>query len=154
MSALNPPTVIRPKGFGRKPNKYWTLHSGENNAFTLRMNEEMKTSIVGFKHRSDALFIGKMIETHYLRKKEWPDTSNGLVLPNMPAHLPDTLSHVLMFEWEFEELKVTCTRNILDMISVDGLIKTENGYTFEGNLYKFEGELEFYQERFEEFMIN
>jgi hypothetical protein len=95
-----------------------------------------------------------MIETHYLRKKEWPDTSNGLVLPNMPAHLPDTLSHVLMFEWEFEELKVTCTRNILDMISVDGLIKTENGYTFEGNLYKFEGELEFYQERFEEFMIN
>lgn len=143
---------VSPKGFGKKPNNYWTLHSSENNAFTLRMNEEMQTSIVGFRNRSDALFIGKMIDTHYTRHREWPETQGGLILPQFPENLPDNLSHVVMIEWDFEDLKLTCTRNILNMVSVEGLIKTDNGYKFEGNLYSFEAPTEFYQERFEEFM--
>ena len=60
------------------------------------------------------------------------------------------LVHVFIRQWEFDELKVECTRNILDMISVDEILKKTASYSFAGSLYKFEGSREFYQNRFNE----
>lgn len=155
MSALVPPlSITRPKGFGRKPNNYWTLHSAGNNAFTLRLNEELRTSVVGFKKKDDAVFIAKMIETHYIIKKEWPDTHGELILPTSQIQVNENLTYLYIHKWDFEDLKVLCTRNVMDLISVENLIKTEQGYSFEGNLFKFDGSLEFYKDRFEEYMRN
>ena len=84
--------------------KYYTIHSANNNAFTLKINEMTKTAIVGFHSSNDALFIGNMIETHYIEKKEWPDVREAgtLILPE--ARLKE-LAYVFIKEWEFEDLK-------------------------------------------------
>jgi hypothetical protein len=107
--------------------------------------------VVGFKNRSDAIFIGKMIETHFVETKDWPDTRNEgtLILPESKT---DTMQLVVVHEWDFEDLKVTCTANIMDLVSVDGIIDKNSSYRFSGELYKFEADTDFYRERFEEFL--
>jgi len=129
--------------------KYYTIHSANNNAFTLKINETTKTAIVGFQSSKDALLIGSMIDTHYIEKKEWPDVREAgtLILPE--ARFED-LSYVFIKEWEFEELKYECTRNILEMISVEEILKKNTSYSFRGNLYTFNAPPEFYMERFDE----
>lgn len=150
MASLVPPPTTRPKFFGKKPSKYFTLHSGGNNAFTLRLNEDHHTAIVGFRKKTDAIFFARMIETHYNRKKEWPDSCIENLELQSPALEDLQLIHV--HEWDEEDLKIICTRNILNMMSVDGLVKSENGYSIEGQAYKFDAPIDFYKERFEEFM--
>ena len=95
-----------------------------------------------------------MIETHYIIKKEWPDTHGELILPTSQIQVNENLTYLYIHKWDFEDLKVLCTRNVMDLISVENLIKTEQGYSFEGNLFKFDGSLEFYKDRFEEYMRN
>jgi hypothetical protein len=131
-----------------KPKSFFTIHTHPNHAFTLKLDEETRTSVVGFKDWDDALFIGKMIETHFVREKEWPDTKEAgeLTLPN--PTVDDILNHVYIQKWDFDDLKVTCTKNFLDLIGVDGIIKKKSGgYTFDGNVYRFQAEWDFYRER-------
>jgi hypothetical protein len=131
----------------QKPKTYWTLHTQPNDAFTLKISDKVRTSIVGFKDIDDAIFIGKMIETHFVRQKEWPDTrvEGSLVLPS--SQVGDVLHHIYVQKWEFNELKLTCTKNFLDMLSVESIINTKNGYSFEGSAFKFEAPLDFYKDR-------
>jgi hypothetical protein len=152
MSIAPPAHIIRPKGFGRRPNNYFTLHSKANDIFTIKIEECERTTVVGFKNKSDAIFIGKMLETHFIESNEWPDTRNEgtLFLPKSSINNMDLLT---VHQWDFEDLKVTCTANIMDMVSVDGIIDKNSAYRFTGNLYKFEAPLDFYKERFEEFLI-
>jgi len=90
-----------------------------------------------------------MIETHFIEKKEWPVTNHirDLVLPE--GRLKE-LTYVSIGQWEFDDLKFECTKNMLDLISVDKIIKKNLKYSFSGKLYKFEGTPEFYQKRFNE----
>jgi len=131
----------------QKTKTYWTLHTKPNDAFTLKISDKVRTSIVGFKEIDDAIFIGKMIETHFVRQKEWPDTrmEGSLVLPS--SQVGDVLHHIYVQKWEFNELKLTCTKNFLDMLSVESIINTKNGYSFEGSVFKFEAPLDFYKDR-------
>jgi hypothetical protein len=152
-SIILPPTKItRPKGFGKKPNNYFTLHSKSNDIFSIKIKECEKTTVVGFKHMSDAIFIGKMIETHFMETNEWPDTRNEgtLILPQSKIN---DMQFVIVNQWDFEDLKLTCTANIMDLVSVDGIIDNTRDFRFSGNLYKFDAPVEFYQERFEELLI-
>jgi hypothetical protein len=151
-SIIQPPTkIIRPKGFGKKPNNYFTLHSKSNDIFTIKIKECEKTTVVGFKHMSDAIFIGKMIETYYMETNEWPDTRNEgtLILPKSKIN---DMQFVIVNQCEFEDLKLTCTANIMDLVSVDAIIDNNRDFRFSGNLYKFEADTDFYRERFEEFL--
>ena len=131
--------------------KYYTLHYSKKNAFTLKISETTGTAMVGFQSSNDALFIGGMIETHYLEQKEWPDVREAgtLILPEPKLK---ELSHVFMNEWEFEELKIECTRNNLGLILVDEILKKNTSYSFRGNLYTFNAPPEFYMDRFEELL--
>lgn len=133
----------------QKNRKYYTLHSNPNNAFALRLNDDIRTAIVGFRDVNDAVLIGAMIETHLIEKKEWPDTTSvgQLILPE--GRLTQ-LVYVFLREWEFDELKLECTKNILDMISVDEVLKKKMSYSFEGNLFRFEAPEDFYRNRFDE----
>jgi hypothetical protein len=153
MNATLPPrTITRPKGFGKKSNNYFTLHSKVNDIFSTKIDACEKTTIIGFKNKSDAIFVGKMIETHFRQNWEWPDTRNGDTLM-LPKSSIDKLQYVFLYQWDFEDLKVTATSNILDLISVNGVIENDQGYKFSGHLYKFEAPIEFYQERFEHFIV-
>lgn len=151
-------TVIAPPAKPRrlaktipKPTNFFTIHTQPNDAFTLKLHDEGRTSVVGFKDCDDALFIGKMIETHFIREKEWPDTkeAGSLVLPN--ATVGDSLTHIYIQKWDFDDLKMICTKNFLDLIGVEGIVKKKlGGYTFDGNVYHFSADWDFYRGRLKE----
>jgi hypothetical protein len=137
----------------RLPKTYYTLHSHPNNAFTMKINEKQNTAIVGFKDIDDAILIGRMIETYYWREKELPDMTQigALILPS--PDIGDVLNHLYIQKWEFEELQLHCTRNILNLLSVQSFNNTKTGYSLVGDVYSFEAnDLDFYRARFDELL--
>lgn len=142
----------RPTKTNQKSRKYFTLHTHKNDAFALKVSEELRTSVVGFVVWNDAFFIGKMIETHFVRQKEWPDMSRpgNLTLPAASKSELE-LNYLYIRQWDFDDLKVTCTKNFMDMLSVDDIIdKNGTGYTFSGNVFRFEAPDDFYRQRIAE----
>ena len=151
---LPPPVKPRPKfRTNQKSQKYYTLHTCPNDAFTLRANDKSRTSIVGFKDWDNAIFVGKMLESYFISEMEWPETYNvgSLILPNSQAQ-DDILRFLYIQQWEFDDLKLICTKNFLDMISIDDIVKrkAQSGYVFAGNAYKFEADWDFYRARLNE----
>lgn len=149
LTALPPVRPITSSRTNQKNRKYYTIHSNENNAFTLRVTDHARTAIVGFRNVDDAALLGAMIETYYIEKKEWPDMSSvgNLILPEGRLN---KLAYIFVRQWEFDELKVECTRNILDMISVEEIVNKNTSYSLTGNMYSFEAPDEFYKARFDE----
>jgi hypothetical protein len=148
---LKPPAKPRRlPSTNQKPVRYYTIHSHANDAFTLKIDETTRTSIVSFRQWEDAIFIGKMIETHYIQENEWPDTSQpgSLILPN--SRVGDVLKHIYIQDWNYEDLKVRCTENTLDMVTVDSILKKKSSYSFSGSQLKFEAPPEFYRMRFDQ----
>ena len=139
-----PPRSIQTRRGGKF---YWTIHTHPNNAFTVRMNDDSPTAIVGFKNVDNALVIGKMIETYYMTQQEWPDTSGQLLLP--PPHDGD-LNFLFLQKWDFGDLQVECTKNFLSMVAIDSLQTTKRGFNFDGKMLSFEAPIEFYVARLEE----
>jgi hypothetical protein len=113
------------------------------------MNDDSPTAIVGFKNVDNALVIGKMIETYYMKQKEWPDTSGKLILP---APHDGDLTFLFLRKWDLAELQVECTKNFLSMVAIDNLQTTKRGFNFDGKLMSFEAPNEFYAERLEELL--
>lgn len=96
-----------------------------------------------------ALIVGKMIETYYVKQKEWPDTTGPLLLP---APHDGDLDFLFLRKWDLNDLQVECTKNFLSMVSVDDLEPTRNGFNFDGKLMSFDAPMEFYATRLEELL--
>jgi len=126
---------------------YYTIHVHPNQAFAVHVNATASSAIVGFKNPDHAVFIGKMIELNYMEQKELPGTSGQLVLP-MPGS--GELDFLFLQKWDFEDLKMTCTKNFLNMVSIDNIGDTKKGFNLSGNLLMFEATQEFYIERLKE----
>jgi len=91
-----------------------------------------------------------MIETYFIYSKSWPDMD----LLVLPAPRVKELSNIFLQKWEFDDLKLNCTRNMLDMISVEKISKARESFTFNGDHYMFDAPLDFYQNRFNELLNN
>ena len=139
-----PPRSIQTRRGGKF---YWTIHTHPNNAFSVRVNENSKTALVGFKNVDNALVIGKMIETYYMTQQEWPDTTGQLILP---APHDGNLNFLFLQKWDFGDLQVECTKNFLSMVAIDNLGTTKRGFNFDGKMLSFEAPIEFYVARLEE----
>ena len=142
-----PPRSIQTRRGGKF---YWTIHTHPNNAFSVRVNENSKTALVGFKNVDHAILIGKMIETHYLVQNEWPSTEGQLILP---APHDGDLNFLSLRKWDFAELKVECTKNFLSMVAIDNLGTTKRGFSFDGKMLSFDAPHEFYVERLDELFL-
>jgi hypothetical protein len=117
----------------------------------MTLKERERTAIVSFRNIDDANLIARMIDSYYIRQKELPDTREGeLILPS-PLSETDLLS-VYLQQWDFEDLKVMCTRNLLDIIAVETIMNTKKGYKFSGATYSLDAPIGFYQMRFEELL--
>ena len=141
------PTLDRP------PPAFYTIHSLPNNAFTMKLSEDTKTSIVGFKSYDAAYFVGQMVETNYTANQEWPNTdvtSGKIYLPRAPPDLQ--LSLLVIQGWDFDDLKLYCTSNLLDMISVDEITSGDGSFSFSGDRYSFSAPTEFYADRFNQIL--
>lgn len=147
---IAPPVKPRNQAKTRRAGKfYWTIHTHPNHAYTLRVKDDAKTALVGFKRAEDALLIGRMIEKHYMIKKEWPDTEGGqIILPSVSGD--DPLNFLFCIRWDFYDLKLECTKNFLNMVTIDTIGNTRNGLSFNGNVLSFEAPLDFYKMRFDE----
>lgn len=133
---------------------YYTLHTEVNNAFALRP-KDCKTSIVGFKNVNEAVLVGCMIETHFSQYNEWPEIGeDGIILPSPKSISIEDLSRIFIKKWNFDNLKLLCTRNVLDLISVEDISRRRGGFTFSGSMYTFNADIGFYQERFNELLDN
>jgi len=152
MTTVAPPPI---KPMTRLPTaqtrrKYYTIHSNNNNAFSLKLNDDVKTAIVGFKDVDDAVKIGSMIETHFIQYKEWPETRDPSTLI-LPSNRLTTLSHIFFRVWTFDDLKLECTNNFLDFITVESIASNKpDAYSLNGNFYAFEAPDEFYHNRIRE----
>lgn len=147
--------ISRPPPTLELSNKHYTIHTRPNDIFSLKMPYMKRTTVVSFKKWNDALRIGQMIETHYVHKREWPDTrSETLSLPS--SQLGDNdLEHIYIQMWNFEELKVLCTKNILDVILIENVFsKDESTFSLAGNIVTFEAPDDFYRLRFEELLTS
>ena len=156
MLTINPPPSRPAKKTvptDRRKKTYYTIQSNKNNAFAMKVSQNDKTCLVGFKNINNAILIGRMIETYYNQNGEMPDTQNGepLFLPGPGKS--EVLSRLFVQKWDLEDLKVECARNVLDLLSVDNYKNSKTGYNFSGELYKFEvSDLDFYRARFEELL--
>jgi hypothetical protein len=112
--------------------------------------KESKSAVVAFQRFDDAVLFGTMIETYFNYSQEWPDTD----LLMLPAPRVKELANIFLQKWEFDDLKLNCTINMLDMIGVEKILKARETYTFNGDHYIFDAPLEFYQNRFNELLEN
>jgi len=149
MASLLVPPPTRPLPTRRGGKFYWTIHTHPNNVFTVWPREDKPTAVVGFKKPEHALLIGHMIERHYVINKEWPDTSNKLILP-APRNETEDLNFLFLQRWDFNDLQEKCSKNFLNMVSVDDLELTKDGFNFDGKLLTFEAPVEFLVESLEE----
>jgi len=152
LGVVSPPK--KPRGFAKTSRKsvyHYTLHSKPNDVFTLKP-EENRTAMVAFNKWDDAFLLGQMMENYYIQQKEFPlfKADEMLILPGPISK--NSLSYLYVQQWDFEELKVTCTKNILDIIIVENLKESMNGYSISGSVYKLEAPLDFYKIRFEELL--
>lgn len=143
--------VSRPKPL-TKSRVHYTIHSSPNFAFTLKSNENVKTSLVSFKNLDNAVLMGRMIEAHFYVENELPDTRTGntLILPSPDDF--EELTQIYIQSWEFEELKLYCTKNILDNLCVNSITNSKSGFSLNGDMLRFSAPSEFYRLRFEELL--
>lgn len=152
VASITLPPPVKPRASfktNQRNRKYYTLHTTGNDAFTLRVNEQARTSIVGFTDWDNAMFVGKMLETYFVNQMEWPPTYEvgALILPS--GRDEDILRHLYIQQWNFNELQLTCTKNFLDMIAIDDIVKrkAQGGYVFTGNAHSFTADWDFYRQR-------
>lgn len=146
MASIVAPPPVRPSRAPptRRGGKfYYTIHTHPNHTFAVRVTDDATSAIVGFKDPDHALFVGQMIETHYAEQNEWPITTGQLILP-MPRM--GELAFLFLQKWDFEDLKLTCTKNFLNMVSVDNIHNTKKGFNLQGEVLAFHAPLEFYAE--------
>ena len=151
-AVISPPKKPRSMSkTNQKSKNFFTIHTDPNHAFTLKLADNTKTSMVGFRDWDDAFLIGKMIEAHFTVQKEWPDTrqTDSLILRSSDTN--DILRYTYIQKWDSDELEMICTKNFLDLIGVENIVKNKSHtYSFDGKVYKFEASIDFYRERIDE----
>lgn len=143
-SIVAPPPPTRPHR--RPPTRrggkfYYTIHVHPNQAFAVRVNDDSLSALVGFKNPDHALFIGKMIELNYIEQQELPGTNGQLVLP---MARPGDLDFLFIQKWDFEDLKTTCTKNFLNLLSISSIGDGRKGFNLSGELIVLDAPREFY----------
>ena len=154
MLTLKPPPPTRPVETNQAPRKFWTIHHTQNSVFGMRMREGVSTAVVGFAKIDDAILIGRMIDTYYETQKELPSMIEGgkLILP-APSPESEVCRHIYIQTWDFDDLRVDCTKNILNLLTINGLKNTDTGLSVSGTLYMFEaGDYDLYRWRFEQLL--
>jgi hypothetical protein len=114
------------------------------------MNENSQTALVSFRKADDAILVGRMIEKHYIMQKDWPQTEGQIILPSVSKDAP--LDFLFCRKWDFEELKIECTKNFLNIVTIDNIVNSRNGLNFKGKAFSFQAPVEFYMNRLEDLL--
>jgi hypothetical protein len=144
------------------PKKYYTIHNYPNTVMAIKLKgyEDLKTSVVSFKTIDDAALVGAMIENHRNKTKEWPifnfedlQDDNTLRMTNMISQVNIFSGNIYVHEWdELDNLKMYCVSNFLDLINLNTLIRTNDGFSMQGSVYRFHVDNDLYIQRFKQLL--
>jgi hypothetical protein len=148
MLTVPPPVkpVVRLPPTNQCPRKMYTLHETMNNALALRaMQDSDKTAMIAFARETDALTMGTMLENHYRTYKEWPDlVINSSIKIFSGNGAKDDLKFLQAAVWSPEELTMICCTHYMDILQIDELFETKNGYNIKGARLLLEGTNDLY----------
>ena len=158
---VKPPSNVTIKT-NKLPKKYYTIHNYPNSIMAIKLKgyDHLKTSVVSFRTIDDAALVGAMIENHRHMTKEWPifnfedlQDDNMLRMTNMLAQKNDFNGNMYVNEWdELDNLKLYCVSNFLDLINLNTLVRTSEGFSMQGNVYRFEADNDLYIQRFKQLL--
>lgn len=144
---LAPPPTLPKISTDETARKFYTLHHRTNTAFCIP-HRTQKMAVLSFGRLNDVHIMGHMIENHVKRLGEWPevgeDESMNIFSGGNDLKIEEELDMLSVIEWDMEEIKFLCASSYLDLLHVEKLIKTRDGYGISGNRYMFEGNQLFY----------
>lgn len=160
MIAAPPKTpTVRPPKTGRTGKKYYTIHNFPNSIMAVKLydHEHLNMCVVSFSTQRDAVFVGKVIENHRAKTKEWPvfnfadlqsDNMFRVMNYNEESFVLD--GNLYVQEWrEIDDLKFYCAIHFFDLITLNRLSPSKEGFMMKGNVFKFEADQDFYTQRLE-----
>ena len=119
--------------------KLFTLHSGPNDVFAWRLDDQrVKTATVAFRRRGDATLMAYMIERHVKQENKWPDVlmvDNAFSLFGGKINPLQENSLIEVRPWTMDSLQVFCVDAFLDLIVLNELDESYN------NKYKLSGDV-------------
>ena len=119
--------------------KLFTLHSGPNDVFAWRLDDQrVKTATVAFRRRGDATLMAYMIERHVKQENKWPDVlmvDNAFSLFGGKINPLQENSLIEVRAWNMDSLQVFCVDAFLDLIVLNELDESYN------NKYKLSGDV-------------
>ena len=78
----------------------------------------------------------------------YQSTNHSLYLPD--ESIDNQLVELSIVQWELDKLKIYCMSNMMDLITLNYMKKSLDGFSVGGDTYLINGPLDFYQQRFNE----
>jgi len=137
-------TPIRPRPTDR--GSLYTINKGDNTIYATKpTNDKVMISVVSFRKEDHAKLIARMLEEYKLNTGEWPPLiSDDVWLPSPKIDLRE----LEIVQWDKDELNNFCVLNILDLITINSVNNSKNGYQILGDTYKFDVAPEVYMNIF------
>jgi len=139
LSPIRPPPTDR--------NLLYTIHKGDNTVYASKpTNNKVMIAVVSFKREDHAILIASMLEEYKLKTGEWPPliSDDDTWLPTSSSELRE----LEIVQWNKDELDKFCVMHILDLITINSLNNSQNGYKIIGDTFKFDVSIPIYQEIF------
>jgi hypothetical protein len=128
--------------------KLFTLHSGSNDVFAWRLEDQrVKTATVAFRRRGDATLMAYMIERHVKQENSWPDVlmvDNTFSLFGGKINPMEENSLIEVRSWSMDSLQVFCVDAYLDLIVLNEFNESYNKYKLSGDVIKLSIPVELY----------
>ena len=105
------PTIV--KSLQHDKRKFHTLHLVDN-VFTIQNHG---TAIVSFRNKSDALHLGKMLESHFDMTHEWPIINFEDSILYRQSKI-NRLKYLSLKSWDEEKLREFCISNNFSMLDI------------------------------------
>ena len=138
--------------------KIYTISDRQCKPYTIQISkshekpELTKTTLIAFRNETDAFEMAYLLETHKRNRNEWPNnifetaTNSGFSLYGDIRNIQNvSLVELKIENWTDNTLQNYCAKNILDVLYIYELDKTEqNKYTIKGQLHKIEADIQYY----------
>lgn len=122
-----PPVLVKTK-HGSRP--MYTLHRSINSIMAWDAKTS-KMAVVAFERENDAQLMGKMIENHYERVREWPNFQSLTFVSGLPQVNQD-LQHLGVVQWsDVDTLMSFCASYYFDLIQIQTI---SNSHRIRGNI--------------------
>lgn len=138
-------TLTKPPRFAPSRNSYgnrklFTLHSGPNDVFAWRLDDQrVKTATVAFRRKGDATLMAYMIERHVKQENRWPDVlvaDNAFSIFGGNVNPMHENSLIEVRSWTMDSLQVFCVDAYLDLVVLHEIEESRTKYKMSGEVIK------------------